>query len=1245
MPKPRGTAPGPAKNVTAGKAVNASQASGVDKRPDLTEVPEPVVDRSTLTTAPGAVPPPMAEDVAVGVPDAAPTANTSDAQVVRSTGSMAIATLLSRITGFIRTVLIGSTLGTAVGSAFTAANTLPNMITEIVLGSVLTALVVPVLTRAEKEDPDRGAAFIRRLFTLTFSLMTVVTVLAVVFAPQLTRIQLNAGGEVNIQLATNFAYLLLPQIFFYGMFSLFMAILNTKEIFRPGAWAPVVNNIVTIGVLLLYSTLPGSINPAAPTSITDPHVLLIGLGTTLGVVVQCLIMVPPLLKAGVDLRPLWGIDPRLKQFTGMAAAIVVYVGVSQAGLIVTNRIASASDAAAVLIYSNAWLILQVPYGIVGVALLTAIMPRLSRNAADGDDKAVVRDLTLATKLTFIAIIPIIAFLTFFGPAIGHALFNYGAYDDTSAEITGLTISFSAFTLIPYALVMLHLRVFYAREEAWTPTLIVAGITGTKIVLSMLAPQVATSPATVVILLAAANGFGYVTGAVIGAQLLRRKLGSLGGPEIMRTTVWAAIAGVVGGFAGLLVRSLLRNFGGGFYDWMEGVESISSAVFLMELTVVGVVFIIAVGLVLARSGLPEVQTLGRSLTRIPGMSRFIRPDEDKAIDMGEADARDMYQQMFTQDVFNSSPVPPPMSAGVVRGPRLVPGAPVSDGRFRLLVDHGSVAGARFWQALEQSTGKHVALTFIDTTGQAPMAPRPVAESARLAAEVTRNTRKLAKLGHAAIAPNIRVLGYRSGALIVSDWVEGSPLREVARTALDPEHPATLHPQAVALALAPLANAAAEAEATGTPLGLDNSARLRVSTEGTTVLAFPGVLPNASVQQDASGIASALELLAEATADGDKPADPTLKQIAFDARAVATESATEPDDPTCLSAANAKVLDLGHRLAEFGRAGTESPETRAELADADTPADAAASVSVSASELIQRGLLDPVDMGSGDTGAGEKVTTQESGFGSRGYTRSGTVAVAGAAVVFVVLVAGATTYLTGLLSGDSATSPINADSLQGSQVETQPRQLPIVQPISEASVWQAPGQDPDADNPGTVSAAVDADPATAWRSDEYPNGLGTKPGIGLALTAQRPVQLQHLQVLSPSQGARISVYLVPEGTDPQTVTDLSTLPRIMQGTLMTGRSNIDLAARDISPDTATTTTSMAPASPTVTPNEATDSLPSAAGVIVWFSDLPEDDDYIELAEVALIGLNTAADAALLSEDASASALTSTEPLPIP
>ena len=147
-----------------------------------------------------------------------------------------------------------------------------------------------------------------------------------------------------------------------------------------------------------------------------------------------------------------------------------------------------------------WQLLQVPYGIVGVTLLTAIMPRLSRNAADGDDEAVVRDLTLGTKLTFIALIPIIIFMTALGPDIGNALFGYGNFTNQEARTLGLTLSFSAFTLIPYALVMLHLRVFYAREEAWTPTFIIAGITLTKVVLAVLAPTVASRPDQVVVLL-------------------------------------------------------------------------------------------------------------------------------------------------------------------------------------------------------------------------------------------------------------------------------------------------------------------------------------------------------------------------------------------------------------------------------------------------------------------------------------------------------------------------------------------------------------------------------------------------------------------------------------------------------------------------------------------------------------------------------------------------------------------------
>lgn len=814
--------------------------------------PAPVEDRSRLRA-----PEP---DTPAGAETPAGSGVASDADVVRAGGSMAIATLVSRITGFLRNLLIAVTLGGAVGSAFNTANTLPNLITEVVLGAVLTSLVVPVLVRAEKEDADRGTAFFRRLFTLSASLLIVVTVISVIGAPLLTRMMLDTDGEVNVIQSTSFAFLLLPQIFFYGIFALFMAVLNTRGIFKPGAWAPVANNVVSIAVLLLYMLLPGELGETAPSGVTDPHVLLLGLGTTLGVIVQAAIMVPPLRRAGVDLRPLWGIDARLKQFGGMAVAIVAYVAVSQLGYIVTTRIASLYDAAAPLIYQQHWLLLQVPYGIIGVTLLTAIMPRLSRHAADGDDRAVVGDLNMATKLTFIALIPIVVFFTAFGPDIGVALFAYRNFDTESGILLGLTLSFSAFTLLPYALVLLHLRVFYAREEAWTPTFIIAGITATKIVLSLLAPLVASSPSRVVVLLGAANGFGFVAGAVIGALLLRRKLGHLGTRSQLHTTVWATAASLLGVAVAL------------FVDWvLPAMPALGSFGVLISVGISGVVFLIATGIALSFSGLPEVQNLGRAFARIPGLSRFVRPDPDKAIEVGESDPQEVSAQLIAMDAFNASPAPAPMSAGIVRGPRLVPGAPVSDGRFRLLADHGSVPGARFWHAQEQGTGREVALTFVDTSGNAPLAPASPAAAAGAAAEVSRRTRRLADVP--GVAEGIEVLAYRNGCLVVADWVPGSSLRAVAEGG-------DLDPEAVAGALLPLVDAAAR----DLPLGLDNHARIRISTDGTAVLAFPAVLPGATAERDHTSVLSAVALLSAASTGLDELREESdLKALASALRA--------------------------------------------------------------------------------------------------------------------------------------------------------------------------------------------------------------------------------------------------------------------------------------------------------------------------------------------------------------------------
>ncbi|MDO4909145.1 MAG: murein biosynthesis integral membrane protein MurJ [Corynebacterium sp.] len=802
--------------------------------------------------------------------------------VVRAGGSMAVATMLSRITGFVRNVMIGSSLGPAVGSAFNTANTLPNLITEIVLGAVLTSLVVPVLVRAEKEDPDRGAAFIRRLLTLSVSLLLFVTIIAVAAAPFLTRLSLGAEGKVNISQSTAFAYFLLPQILFYGVFALFMAILNTKGVFKPGAWAPVLNNIVVIAVLGIYWLLPGGFHPDEQVSLLDPHVLLLGLGTTLGVVVQALIMLPYLKKQNIDLRPLWGIDARLKQFTGMAIAIVIYVGISQAGYILTTRIASSSDPTAPMIYQQAWLFLQVPYGIIGVTLLTALMPRLSRAAANGDHKGVVNDLTMATKITFLALIPIIIFMTVFGVEIANALFAYGAFDRQSADLLGTTLSFSAFTLIPYALVLLHLRVFYAREEAWTPTFIIAGITTTKVILSFLATRIAASPRDVVVLLGTANGFGFVAGACIGALLLRRKLGKLQAPSILHTTAWTVGASVVGAFVAYYVDMALAHV-----IMRPELHILGSVVFIFRVAVDGVVFLIVTGLVLSRSKLEELRSLSAVGNRIPGLRKFIKTEAPTPVSTPTEVS--MHLQI-SEEAITVLPLPP-MSAGMVRPPRLVPGAPIANGSFRLLKNHGSIPGATFWQAIEQSTGREVALTFVDTEGtrENPVAP---ATAAGIASEVARRSRRIAGLSTAGIkglAPNMRLSTYRAGCLIVADWVPGVALSDV---------PAA-EPQSAALAVASLAAAAATAESARVPLGMADISQIRIDTNGNAVLAFPAVLPGASYERDIEVCLQALKTLL-----GTSPHKvESLENLCL-------------EDPHAISA-----QDLAHRLAATGSEGEQ------------------------------------------------------------------------------------------------------------------------------------------------------------------------------------------------------------------------------------------------------------------------------------------------------------------------------------
>ncbi|WP_075553382.1 murein biosynthesis integral membrane protein MurJ [Pseudonocardia sp. Ae505_Ps2] len=486
--------------------------------------------------------------------------------LVRSSGMIAIASLVSRITGFVRNLALVAVLGFAVvNDSYTISNTLPNIVYELLLGGVLTSVMIPVLVRAQSEDADGGERFTRRLLTVVGAALLVATLIAMAAAPLLTRLYLGSGdnGQANPALATAFAWLLLPQIFFYGIGALLGAVLNSKQVFGPFAWAPVLNNVVMLGVLVVYVLVPGEIS-VDPVRMGDPKLLVLGIGTTLGIVVQALVLIPFMRSIGFRYRPVWGWDPRLSLAGGMALWIVAYVLVGQAGYIVTTRVAASASEGSVATYMNAWLLLQVPYGVLGVSLLTALMPRMSRAAAKGDVDQVVTDRSLGARLSTVGLVPIAAVMTAFGPALGTALFSVGAGSGAGAERLGQAVAWSAFGLLPYAVTMLQMRVFYAMTDSRTPTLIQVGMVGVKIPLLLACPLL-LPPEQVVLGLAAANGLSFVGGAALGQWLLRRRLGRARSGEVLACLARVALASAA---AAVVAWGITRLVDPALADWPD-----------------------------------------------------------------------------------------------------------------------------------------------------------------------------------------------------------------------------------------------------------------------------------------------------------------------------------------------------------------------------------------------------------------------------------------------------------------------------------------------------------------------------------------------------------------------------------------------------------------------------------------------------------------------------------------------------
>ncbi|MGC4833572.1 murein biosynthesis integral membrane protein MurJ [Micromonospora vinacea] len=491
---------------------------------------------------------------------APPQEQVGEASAAANSAVMAIGSLVSRGTGFLRNLVIAAALGGAlVGDAYTTAQILPGMVYEFLLGGVLTSVLIPVLVRRRKVDVDGGQAYAQRLLTLAVLALGVAALLAVAFASTLT--WLYGSGESTgdySKLVTGLARLMLPMIFFSGLSALISAVLNTRGHFAAPMWAPILNNLVVIGTAGLYIAIFGA-EIVQPGEMTTGRILLIGGGTLLGVAIQAMGLLPALRKVGFrwklrfDFRELG-----LRELGRLGAWMICYVAVSQVGLIVLfnllNR-AGKENAAGPLIYNNVFLLLMTAHGIIAVSIITALMPRMSAAAADGRYADLAADLSRGTRTVTAVLAPIAVCYAVLATPIAFTLFRFGAFNEDNATATSVVLLAAALALVPFAVSQLFTFAFYALPDTRTPALInipvVALRIGVQIVL-----YVAFSASFAGAGMMIGNTVSYLAAAIGSAWLLRPRVGRIGLGEIMRTGGRVAVAALGSAVVGLLVVKLL-----------------------------------------------------------------------------------------------------------------------------------------------------------------------------------------------------------------------------------------------------------------------------------------------------------------------------------------------------------------------------------------------------------------------------------------------------------------------------------------------------------------------------------------------------------------------------------------------------------------------------------------------------------------------------------------------------------------
>ena len=496
-------------------------------------------------------------------------AETTSPNLARSSKAMALGTVASRGTGFLRTLVLVVVLGQGtLSEAYNSSNTLPNTVYYLMLGGIFTSVVVPMLVRAAKEDPDRGEGYARRIYSLGVVSLLSVTVVATLFSPGLVDLvagNITAPGQHHVMVI--FAYFFIPQIFFYGMDSLLGAILNVRGRFGANMWTPVINNVVVILVAVLYMATVHSISTATVSSF---GVELLGIGTTLGIVIQSICLFPVMWRAGFSMRLTFDFRrSEIGEIGRMSGWMFGYVATQAVGNLVVQRVANSAGNSAshlhpavsgvgISAWSYAYQLFQLPYAIVGISVISALLPRMSGHANDRRYSLVRDDFSKGVRIASVIVVPAAVFLGVLGAPLSEFLFAHGHTTTDQARYIGEVFGAFAVGLLPFMFTQLQLRVFYSFRENKTPAILgmvmlIIGVLGDLVALEFLPPT------RTVVGLAFAYDLVTLSGAILAWPLLLRRVGSLDGWRITRSLVRMFIATVPGLLFAFVVMAVVGSF--------------------------------------------------------------------------------------------------------------------------------------------------------------------------------------------------------------------------------------------------------------------------------------------------------------------------------------------------------------------------------------------------------------------------------------------------------------------------------------------------------------------------------------------------------------------------------------------------------------------------------------------------------------------------------------------------------------